>query len=228
MLSDALRYPLEGDGWLRTILIGGLLTILSVLVLPWFLLQGYYVRVLHGVTNDDPEPPAFTDWVDLLVDGLKLFVLNILVAIVIAIVQVAVAIVGGTGSFLAETQPGVSPEAAGSAPGALAILLFLVAILVISYVVPAMIANFARQDSLTSAFDMSTVFSGALTREYLIAWFLAVAVGLVLGFVATLLSLLIVGIFGLFYVQIVTYYLFGRGFAAGLEANGGDAKTVTY
>ena len=228
MLSDALRYPLEGDGWLRTILVGGLLTILSVLVLPWFFLQGYYVRVLHGVTNDDPMPPKFTDWVDLLVDGLKLFVLNILVTAVLVLIQVAVAVAMGTGSTFAETPPAADPGAAGGVLGAVGLVVFFGAILVIGYVVPAMLANFGREDSLTAAFDVSTVLSGALTREYLIAWVLAVVVGLVLGFVATLLSLLIVGIFGLFYVQIVTYYLFGRGFAAGLEPGDSDADAATY
>jgi hypothetical protein len=226
MLTEALRYPLESDGWVRTVLIGGLLTILSVLILPWFLLQGYYVRVLHGVTNGDPLPPAFTDWVELLVDGLKLFVLNILVTVGVFLVQALVAVVTGTGALLAENAPAAGPDAAGNAPGAAPILLFLVGIIALTYVVPAMIANFARQDSLMSAFDMPTVFAGALTREYLLAWVLSVAVGLVLGFVATLLSLLIVGIFALFYVQIVTYYLFGRGFAAGLDAGGGTATAT--
>ncbi|GGI98525.1 hypothetical protein GCM10008995_05490 [Halobellus salinus] len=231
MLSDALRYPLEGDSWIRTILIGGLLTILSVLILPWFFLQGYYVRVLHGVTNDDPAPPTFTDWVALLVDGVKLFVLNILVAVVILAVQIAVGIAMGTGPGLTGSPPATNPGATGGMPGqigAVGLLVFLGAVLVISYVVPAMLANFGREQSLTAAFDASTVLSGALSREYLIAWVLAVAVGLVLGFVGGLLSLLVVGIFGLFYVQLVTYYLFGRGFAAGLEANGGDADAVTY
>ena len=228
MLSDALRYPLEGDGWIRTILIGGLLTILSVLVLPFFFLQGYYVRVLHGVTNSDPVPPKFTDWVDLLVDGLKLFVLNILVTVVLALIQVAIAVAMGSGSTFAETPPATEPGTVGGVLGAAGLIVFFGAILVIGYVVPAMVANFGREESLLAAFDVSTVLSGALTREYLIAWIIAVVVGLVLGFVASLLSLLIVGIFGLFYLQLVTYYLFGRGFAAGLEADGSGGKAVTY
>jgi hypothetical protein len=228
MLSDALRYPLESDDWVRTVLIGGLLTILSVLVLPWFFLQGYYVRVLRGVANDDPEPPKFDEWVDLLVDGLKLFVLNILVVIVIFAVQIAVAVLLGTGSIVADNPSAMDPGAAGGVLGLVGMLVFLAAILLVSYVVPAMIANFAREDSLVAAFDASTVLSGALTREYLIAWVLVVVVSLVLGTVASILTLLIVGIFGLFYVQIVTYYLFGRGFAEGLDADGGSADEVTY
>jgi hypothetical protein len=225
MLSDALRYPANSDGWIRTILIGGLLTVLSVLILPWFLLQGYYVRVLHGVTNDDPVPPRFDEWGDLLVDGLKLFVLNVLVTIVFLGVQVAAAALADAGSFL--SAPPTGPAGPGSAPSALVIFGLFGVILLISYVVPAMFANFAREDSLAAAFDVSAIRAGALTREYLIAWVLAVVVGVVLGFVASLLSLLLVGLFGLFYVQVVTYYLFGRGFAEGLDT-GGNAEAVTY
>ena len=228
MLSDALRYPMNGDGWLRTVLVGGLLTILSVLVLPWVLLQGYYVRVLHSVTNGDPEPPRFDGWGKLLVDGLKLLVLNLLVVIALLAVQAFVAIGLGTGSFLADATGAADPNPASGPFGAVGIVALLAGFLLISYVVPAMFANFAREDSLVAAFDIPTVASGALTREYLIAWVLALAVGVVLGSVASLLSVVIVGIFGLFYVQIATYYLFGRGFAAGLDAGGRDAEAVTY
>ena len=228
MLSDALRYPLEADGWVRTILIGGLLTVLSVLVVPAFLLQGYYVRVLRGVTNDDPIPPVFDEWVDLSVDGLKLIVLNILVVIAVFVVQFGVVALLGTGALAAESAPMTDPGPAGGVLGVLGMVILLAVIFLVSYVAPAMIANFAREDSLSAAFDASTVLSGALSREYLIAWVLSVVVGIVLGTVATLLSLLIVGIFGLFYVQVVTYYLFGRGFAAGLGSDTGDADAVTY
>ena len=228
MLSDALRYPLRGDGWVRTVLIGGLLTILSVLVLPAFLLQGYYVRVLHGVTNDDPNPPAFDEWVTLLVDGVKLFVLNIVVVLAVLVVQGVVAIALGTGSFLAGTTGVSDPSLAGGVGGLVGIGVLLAGIVGITYVAPAMFVNFAREDSLTAAFHLSTILSGVLSLEYFIAWVLAVAVGLVLGTVASLLSLLLVGIFGLFYVQVVTYYLFGRGFADGLSAGGSDAEPVTY
>jgi hypothetical protein len=227
MLSDALRYPANGDGWVRTILVGGLLSILSVLVVPAFFVQGYYVRVLHGVTNDDPEPPRFDGWVGLLVDGLKLLVLNVLVLVALIAVQAFVALGLGTGSFLADTTGATDPSIAAGALGVVGVVVLVGAILLLSYVVPAMFANFARENSLAAAFHASTVLSGALTREYLIAWVLAVTVGLVLGFVASLLSLLIVGIFGLFYVQVVTYYLFGRGFAEGLDV-GGTADAVTY
>lgn len=230
MLSDALRYPLNGDGWLRTILVGGLLTILSVLVIPAFFVQGYYVRVLRGVANDDSDPPGFDDWVDLLVDGLKLVVVNILVVLVVFAVLALVGVVFGGSSLLAGGS--ADPSVAGAVSGALGaagVAVLVAASLLLTYVAPAMFTNFARKDSVAAAFDVSTILSGALTVEYLVAWLLALVVGIVLGSIASFLSLLVVGIFVLFYTQVVTYYLFGRGFVEGLAANesGGEATAAT-
>ena len=229
MLSDALRYPLNGDGWLRTILVGGLLTVLSVLVIPAFFLQGYYVRVLRGVTNDDPDPPRFDDWVELFVDGLKLVVVNILVVLAVFVVLGLTGIVFGGGSLLADGAAGAGSGAGvvSGALGAVGVAVLVVVSLLITYVAPAMFANFAREDSIAAAFDVSTILSGALSVEYLVAWLLALVVGIVLGSIASFLSLLLVGIFGLFYIQVVTYYLFGRGFVEGLATNDPSSGTAT-
>jgi hypothetical protein len=82
MFEDALRYPYdEGDG-LRSLVIGGLLTLLSVLVLPAILVSGYTLRVLREVDAGDEHLPAFDDWGAMLVDGLK--------AIAVALVYVLI------------------------------------------------------------------------------------------------------------------------------------------
>ena len=226
MLSDALHYPLDSDDWLRTILIGGLLSVLSVLVLPIPLLQGYYVRVLRGTTRGDATPPAFDEWGDLFVDGLKLIGVNIAVSLVVVVAMFVVGIVTGFGSAIgsgAGPVVGTGSNGGLSGLGGLGGLLTVVAFfafvafaLLLGYVAPAMFANFAREDSMAAAFDVSTVLAAATTADYLIAWVLAVVVALVLGTIASLLGIVVVGIFALFYVQVVTYYLFGRGFADGL------------
>jgi hypothetical protein len=82
MFEDALRYPYdEGDG-LRSLVIGGLLTLLSVLVLPAILVSGYTLRVLREVDAGDEHLPAFDDCGAMLVDGLK--------AIAVALVYVLI------------------------------------------------------------------------------------------------------------------------------------------
>lgn len=224
MLSDALRYPLASDGWLRTILVGGLLTVLSVLVIPAFFLQGYYVRVLRGVANDDPDPPRFDDWGDLFVDGVKLVVVNILVVLTLFVILGVTSIVFGGGSVLADGAAEVG--AVSGVLGAASVAVIVAVSFLFTYVTPAMFTNFAREDSIAGAFDVSTILSGVLTVEYLVAWLLAVVVGVVIGGIASFLSLLVVGIFGLFYSQIVTYYLFSRGFVEGVGTNEPNSGTT--
>ncbi|QCC47618.1 DUF4013 domain-containing protein [Halobellus limi] len=230
MLSDALSYPLNGDSPLRTILVGGLLSLLTVFVIPVFFLQGYYVRILRGASSGDSEPPTFSDWGDLLVDGLKLFAVNLLVSLVVLVVMFVVAAIFGAGSLLSGAGPAADPGAGVGGIfavfGVLGFLLFVAVVLAVGFVAPGMFANFAREDSIAAAFDVSTIIDGVTTSEYLVAWVLAVVVGLVLGSIASLLSVVVVGIFGLFYVQVVTYYLFGRGFAAGLDEKRGGAATT--
>lgn len=231
MLGDALSYPLDDDSWIRTILIGGLLSLLTVFVVPIFFLQGYYVRVLHGVTNDDPSPPEFSDWADLLIDGLKLFAVNLVVGLVVFLAMGIVAVIFGAGSLLSAGMGGDPGAAAGgifAAFGAVGMLLFIAFALVLGYVAPGMFANFAREDSIAAAFDVSTVLAGVTTMEYLTGWVLAVLVAVVLGTIASFLSVILVGIFVLFYVQVVTYYLFGRGFADGLAEKRGGSTATTY
>ncbi|WP_311172786.1 DUF4013 domain-containing protein [Halobellus ordinarius] len=222
MLSDALRYPLNDDKWLRTILIGGLLSVLTVFVVPIFFLQGYFVRVLRGVANGDSQPPVFNDWGDLFIDGVKLLVVNILLSLVFVAAMLVIGALFGAGSLLSGAGPGADPGPGGliAVLGVVGFLLFLVIALAIGYVAPAMLANFAREDSLAAAFDVSTIVAGVTTGEYLTAWVLAIAVAVVLGTVASLLSAVVIGIFGLFYVQVVTFYLFARGFADGLDEPG--------
>lgn len=216
MLSDALSFPRSGDDWFPTLVIGGLLTVLSFFVIPAFILQGYYVRVLRAVATGDDEAPSFTDWGGLLVDGLKLFVINVAYSLVLMIPYFAlifVVILGGN-----------------DGAGALALVLGLaigVLGLVVGYFVPAAFTNFAIEGNFGAAFDFGTIKSGAFTSDYAMAWVLAIIVGIVGGTIGVALGVVLVGFLILFYVQIVVYYLFARGFLKGLGRTPGESETTT-
>lgn len=213
MLGDALSYLKHSDDWIPTLLIGGVLSVLSALVLPAFVLQGYLVRVLRGAAKGDRAAPSFTDWGGLAVDGIKLFLVDVAYSIPLLVVWFAVFFITDVSS-----APG-TPAAPNGGPGvltALGLLLFLLLAVVTGYFVPAAHANFAIEGSLGAAFDIPTIVSGATTGAYFKGWLLAVLVGVVGGLAGVFLSALVVGIFVLFYVQVTTNYLFGRGFAAGL------------
>lgn len=50
------RYPTESDDWIVTVLIGGIAMLLSILVVPWFVVSGYLVRDLRAGMENAEEP----------------------------------------------------------------------------------------------------------------------------------------------------------------------------
>ena len=87
--EDVLTYPLAADDWPRTVVIGGLLTLFSPLVLPLLPLYGYVLDVARAGRRGDPEPPsvALDDLARLSVEGL--------VAVLVALVYGLPALVVG-------------------------------------------------------------------------------------------------------------------------------------
>jgi hypothetical protein len=208
MLGDALSFPRQSDDWLPTLLIGGVLSVLGFLIVPIFIVQGYFVRILRAAVEGEETTPSFTDWGDLIVDGVKLFVVNLVYGLILLIpLGIVVAITGVAASG------GNASRAVAGIVGIVGFLVVAALGLVVAYIVPAAAANFAVEGRLGAAFDLSTVFGAAFTGDYAMAWLLAVVVAIVGGLIGSALSFLVVGIFVLFYVQVSMYYLFGRGFA---------------
>lgn len=216
MLGDALSYPRNSSDWIPTILIGGVLSALSVLILPVFIVQGYAVRVLRSAAKGEEAAPSFTDWGGLVVDGLKLLVVNVAYGLVVFVpMAIAMFALFGISSVVTGPDTGASSAAVGIV-GFLVLALVGLFGLLVGYFAPAGFANFAVEDSIGAAFDVSTIVAAATTGEYFKGWLLAIVVAVVLGLVGSALTVVVVGIFVLFYAQVVSYYLFGRGFAEGL------------
>lgn len=237
MLGESLSFPRTGENWLKTVLIGGGLTLLTVLgsfvlglgvVISPFL-EGYFVRVLRAAANNESEPPVFDEWVDMFVDGIKAFVVQfvyVLPSIVLVIVGLFIA---GFGAFFASQGPNI-----GTSVGVIGGLVFLsgfLLLVVALYFIPAALANFAYEDDLGAAFDLETVRTAAFTADYFVALLLAFVVSTVLGIIAALLMIALIGFFLQFYVQVAVFYLFGRGYAKGLNldsgTNGGPGRVET-
>ncbi|ELK56291.1 MULTISPECIES: DUF4013 domain-containing protein [Haloferax] len=219
MLSDALWFLKRSDDWVATTIIGGVLWLLSVLIFPGIILQGYFVRAMRAAANGERAAPSFTDWGELFVDGLKLFVVTFVWALVAIVPAILLSVIIGIGTFTV-SEAATGSAAASSAGGVglgiaslvLGLLVFVLGLLA-AYIGPAAGANFAIEGNLGAGFDVRTILSGAFTGEYAVAWLLALVVTVVLGFIGGLLSAIVVGFFVLFYVQVMTYYLWARGFA---------------
>ena len=213
MLEDGLSYPLAGDSALGRIVIGGFLGLLSFLVIPGIVLFGYLVRVLEHTARGEETPPAFDDWGGMLVDGLKAFVVTLaygFLPIALLAVTVGTAVVGaGSGSSAGSILGGI---------GVLGALVSLFAMMVIYYLVPAALTNMAVEDSLGAAFDFGTLKGSLLSADYLVAWLVPFAIGVVLNVLTVALVAVTFGIGGLvvpfvqFYAQVAIFYMFGRAY----------------
>lgn len=226
MLGDALTYPKARDGWMKTIGIGGILLVLSILIIPAIFLSGYAVRVLRSAANDEMGPPVFDQWVEMFVDGLKLIVVQLVYAVFALIVVISINIPLILILQLDPQDLGTAttlPTGEGLAVSALNVLIYLG----IFYVAYTGMARFAHEDRLAGAFEIVTVVRIAFTSEFFVGWILSLFVGLVLGLISAALSIIIIGIFLLFYVSIASYYLIGRGYGkAQSKVTGSTGRTV--
>lgn len=222
-ISKALDYPREHDDWIKTILIGGVLSVFAFLLIPIFLVYGYILRVLRRRLDNDPHPPVFDEWGELLVNGLQVFVIGI----IYMFIPVLVGAITAGGSILAIATGTRGGSAAGMAGLIVGFLLTLVLSLVFGYVAVAAIVNFAREDRLGAAFDFATLRTIVFDGDYAVAWLLSVAVLIGAGIVAGLLNIVpflgaIIGAFIGFYAQIMAGYLWAGGYSAAREGSERD------
>ena len=216
MITESINYLKDSENGAMTVLVGGLLTLLSFLIVPAFFVTGYLVRVLDRTAEGETEAPSFDDWGALLVDGVKSFVIA-LVYLIVPIALAAVFVGGGGGLIALGGDSGVA-----SAFGALGILvgsiLTLVVGLAIWYVLPAALANFAQDRRMGSAFAFGEIAPVLRSGKYATAWLLGLLVIVVAGIVGGALSTIIPLIGGLaalflsFYAQVMAFYIYGRAY----------------
>jgi hypothetical protein len=221
-IESALTYPTESDDWVKTLLIGGLLTLFAVLIVPAFFLYGYLLRVLRAGMDGATEPPAFDDWGTLLREGVVATVVLLvyqLVPLFVAAVTVGGSVAAlGTGSEVGGAV-GVVGLLAGLALSALVALVF-------GYLTLIALANYAHVGTVGAAFDVSVLRAVAVNGDYAVPWLYGVGVligAAVVSGVVGLIPLLgaVAGAFVTFYGQVVAAWLWGKGFADATGVGGG-------
>ncbi|WP_254280323.1 DUF4013 domain-containing protein [Haloarcula marina] len=207
MLRDAIYYPQRGPGWLWTLVTGSLLVLVgTVTFVPLIPVQGYLLRVLRSTAEERPNPPKFTDWGDLFVDGAR----SIAVQVAYLFVPVLLVLFG-------VVAPAVAPPAVGTA----LLVLGGFALVAVLYFLPGALTRLATTDSLAAAFDIRAVAAAARRPIYVVAVVEAyVALFVVAGLGGVLVLILIGSVFA-FYGQVVGYHLFARGYA-GATGDGQD------
>lgn len=214
-IETLATYPMESDDWLLTILVGGVMALLSFLVVPWFVISGYMVRAIRAGMDGAAEPPVFDEWGELLREGLVAGIIGL----VYQIIPLAVFVVFVGSSLLAF----LTGSEAGAGFGLLGLFggffLWWVLSLVFGYVGLAGIANYAREGTFGAGFDTGTIVEVATSGDYALAWAYVVVLNIVAGVVVGVLNVVpflgaIVGVFVSFYALVIAGWLLGDGFAA--------------
>ncbi|MFC7167651.1 DUF4013 domain-containing protein [Halospeciosus flavus] len=241
MFEDSLTYPKRGDDALVTLLVGGFLplvaTAIAVLgvvlsafgigllllplaVVPQLALSGYFVAVARRRLDGVHEPPAFDDWKQLFVDGVKITLAQIGYAVPLLVLWFVGLVVFFVGALAGRGGPG--QNAVGMVGGVVFLLLCLVTVvygLAVAYVFPVALVNFAREDDLGAAFDLDVLKAVSFDGDYAVAWLLA-AVVYVIG-AGTLGPMLVwvffLGFVVIFYAQVSAVYLVVEGYVDALD-----------
>lgn len=229
VLEEALLYPWNDGDSGTTLIGGGILTLLSPLVVPALLVLGYTLRVVETVLDGDDEPPVFEGWSGLLVDGLKAaIVLLVYVVLPLAIgAAVLVAVAGAAGVPFRGGPPSTGGLALGGLAFVLALLLAGLALLV-WYLAPAALVHLGRTRRLGAAFAFGQVRDLAEASAFGSMWLLSVGVFAANAVVLLVLNAAGIGVvlsgFVSFYAFVAMAFLYARGAdAAGFEAEAVEA-----
>lgn len=195
----------------------GLLIFIGILIMliAFFLANGYFFRVIKSTLAGLDEIPDFDDWGELLVGGLKVLVVELIYSIIFGILAsipifIIFLVLGLIGSFLgiagSIADASISPAVlAGSGVfiwvmylGIFLTYLIMIAVGLLYYIVSFIgISNMAYQDNMGSAFAISEIRERISSIRWgkAIIWVLATYfVTLIAVLVSYILGLLLVGI----------------------------------
>ena len=69
-VNKAFRFMFDDKQWISKLLIGAVMSVLSFLIIPAFILQGYLVKIVRQVMDgNDSELPEWMDYGKLVRDG---------------------------------------------------------------------------------------------------------------------------------------------------------------
>lgn len=149
----------EDPEWLTKILVGGLFTLLSVVLVGLPFVLGYWGRTLRNVAAGQPRPlPAWDDLGGLFGDGLRLLGVYLVYTVGLAMALAALSCVF-VAPLVAAGSAGLDrgPEALLAALGGLGTLLFYVVVMVVSVAalvyLPAALARAALRESFAEGFS---------------------------------------------------------------------------
>ncbi|WP_407420842.1 DUF4013 domain-containing protein [Methanobrevibacter sp.] len=166
------------------LLILGVLSLFSILIIPLIFVYGYGYRVIkmstQSMINGEDEPPEFGEFKKMFIDGLR-YIVVYLAYLIIPFIIIAISAMNGSVNWILLI---------------IGIILMIICMLVAYLAVPNMAAN---DDSISAAFAFSDIIDimGSIGYLRFILTYIGIAlISLAIVFVATLVISFIFGILG--------------------------------
>ncbi|WP_414470330.1 DUF4013 domain-containing protein [Methanobacterium sp. ACI-7] len=194
IVGDAIRYPMQD--WKKVIILG-IISIISFLIIPVFLGLGYFLRIIKATIAGSDELPEFDEWGDMLKDGFKVFIVEFVYFIIPAII-IIIGMWAAIIPFATMQGPDVAVStAAFGLIGGVALIGIIIAI-IIGLIATIAIVNMAYYDGeIGAAFRFSEIMdhiSRIGWADYIIWYIVMIIISIVIGIVAAILNVLIIGI----------------------------------
>ena len=165
-VAKAFTYVTEDDRWIGKLGLGVLVSLLSFLIFPAFLLTGYLVGITRNVMNGEKRPlPEWEDLGTLFKDGLSIMVASVVYTLPFwLLICIAFAATVGFGGLGEATQISEDAVAAGIlATYGLVGCLTLIFILALFFLSPAIVIQYVREGDLAACFRFGEVL--AIVRD---------------------------------------------------------------
>ncbi len=146
MLGDSFEYTKEAlvDKWMRWLIL-----LIGTFIFP--IILGYTLRVYRG----ERTPPDPHDWIAVFIDGIKLFIVELIWAI--PVIVVGLLFFGGAIAMMASGSDAAA--AAGVGTMLIGIPILLVVTLIVALFAAMGAVRFARTDSFGEAFNISAILA---------------------------------------------------------------------
>jgi uncharacterized membrane protein YeaQ/YmgE (transglycosylase-associated protein family) len=226
-IGKSFSFPFQDERWLSKSLIGAIVAAVPIVNFAWL---GYLVDLVRNVMAGSTTPlPEWGDFGNKWVRGLLLTFASMIYAIpAIILACIPLTMLGG---FSATQSGDLTDQAAGSFAGVGGIFACLIAVysLFLTFILPAIYINYARNSTFAALFEFSRIF--AIIRDelskYATAWVVSLLAGIVVGLVVGLVTGLVgwipcvgwvlailIGAVGSVYTFYIYGHLFGQVGAA--------------
>ena len=223
VISDSLRYPTSN--WSKVVILG-VLFLFSFFIIPLFLALGYLFRIVKSSLAGAEELPDFESWGEMMIDGLKLFLVYLIYTLPALIIGIFSFISMWSAmrslSYITHLNGITStPNMLFSVLGGTLLVGLIIVGLYILLIYPIMmvaIGNMVYYNEFQAAFRLDEIISliSQIGWVDLIVWYIVVfMVGIVLWFIGVIITIIpILGeIAFIFFISPYIYLFYTRALA---------------